>query len=598
MARSTQRYEAPQTFTESPDPAIEPQEPTVKSSMPASPTRSDGSSESEGRPVREKLKETRIDAQNSSDLPSSSDLPMSDAPNGTYHASTQAGDQSTSGSESDRGRLRRKRSFEDFTVDHGAEKQPEKHERHARKKSRDVTSPPAETPEVVERSANELVAPINENEGDETMISIDRPAVDHDSTSNRPVTPEGRKPDMDEAAIVSPKNKRTRDALDRDVGSGLAADSLKESESSVKAEEERNPKRQRDKSEPQPLAEVKEDTPNIPATGSCSKVSAPSPSPFAALSPTKPASSGSRKTVDDAPQTSDENFKKSGFGNFAGASSSPFGALGGSGSNSPFAPAGAKLTSFASPSSSSGVSEGGFGALANSSSKSVFGGSLATPATGNKSVFGGTLGNGTGIGFSSQSAFANLRGSKTLASFATPGVKGITGLKAKHERVFGASPQDEEEDDEDGENDEDSASDKEASEQDPRFHQQEVETGEEGENTAWSGRAKLYSMVVQGTSKQWQERGVGPFKLNVSKDAPKKARFVLRADGTHRLLLNAAVTKTLKFGTPEGLKPADGKVYFNIPTVDGGIEMHTLKMKNEKAVELYDAVKHVQQHEL
>jgi Ran-binding protein 3 len=105
-----------------------------------------------------------------------------------------------------------------------------------------------------------------------------------------------------------------------------------------------------------------------------------------------------------------------------------------------------------------------------------------------------------------------------------------------------------------------------------------VETGEEGESAAWVGRAKLYTMRGEGDVKGWKESGVGAFKFNVTDDEPKRARFVLRADGTHRLILNAAVSKTMVFGDPQGGKPGDGKLCFNTPTVDGKVEMHLLKV--------------------
>jgi Ran-binding protein 3 len=67
----------------------------------------------------------------------------------------------------------------------------------------------------------------------------------------------------------------------------------------------------------------------------------------------------------------------------------------------------------------------------------------------------------------------------------------------------------------------------------------------------------------------------------VTLEEPKKARFVLRADGTHRLLLNAAVTKKMIFGgDSQGDKPRDGRLLFNSPTADGELEMHLLKVCN------------------
>ncbi len=51
-----------------------------------------------------------------------------------------------------------------------------------------------------------------------------------------------------------------------------------------------------------------------------------------------------------------------------------------------------------------------------------------------------------------------------------------------------------------------------------------------------SVRSKLYAMVDGG----WVERGAGLFKLNgVPNSGSHAARLVMRADATHRLLLNA-----------------------------------------------------------
>lgn len=105
------------------------------------------------------------------------------------------------------------------------------------------------------------------------------------------------------------------------------------------------------------------------------------------------------------------------------------------------------------------------------------------------------------------------------------------------------------------------------------------ETGEEGEMTLWQGRAKLYTMAGEASNRAWKERGTGNFKFNITMDEPKKARFVLRADGTHRLLLNASVTKNMVFGgNAQGDKPKDTRLLFNSPTADGELEMHLLKV--------------------
>lgn len=106
------------------------------------------------------------------------------------------------------------------------------------------------------------------------------------------------------------------------------------------------------------------------------------------------------------------------------------------------------------------------------------------------------------------------------------------------------------------------------------------ETGEEGETSTWIGRAKLYKMDREGDDKGWKERGIGNIKLNVTLDEPRKARFVLRADGTHRLILNAAITKQTVFGADsKGAEPKDGRLLFNAPNAEGELEMHLLKVR-------------------
>jgi len=101
-----------------------------------------------------------------------------------------------------------------------------------------------------------------------------------------------------------------------------------------------------------------------------------------------------------------------------------------------------------------------------------------------------------------------------------------------------------------------------------------VETGEEGEDTLLSGRGKLYSFH----DKSWQERGAGTLKLNITKESPKKARLILRADGTHRLLLNAPITKNLIFGDKDGKEVSDGKIMLTAPNTSGNLETFLLRV--------------------
>ncbi|CAO2652898.1 Nn.00g023090.m01.CDS01 [Neocucurbitaria sp. VM-36] len=530
-----------------------------------SPARSDKSSDSEGRPVREKLKETRIDAQATSDPIPSSDQPTNDISNGT----AKMADQSASGSDSERGRLRRKRSREDFEDEAEADKHPEKKvevgERHARKKSRDITKDDLPT-----KPAPSTISRIEENDAE--MTSPDK------KTSTSAVS------DKASGADTSPKNKRTRDQAED--GTETAVESLTNASANgkpvEKAEDERNTKRLRDKDDVQPAVEAAVPASKIPPGSGFANTS--TASPFAAMSP-KPQASKSSEKPDALPQTSDDKFKSSGFGSFASSAASPFGGLASSkaSSSSPFAAAsGSKSSSFAGSASPSAAPATGFGALGGTS-KSAFGGS----------TFGGSLGGG----------FGSLGGAKSgLSSFATPGTLEIKGLKAKSDKPFGASANDEASDEEDGdvEDTEKDAKDEEQRSSQPFLSQQQPhETGEEGEMTAWAGRAKLYTMAGETGNRGWKERGVGTFKFNVTVEEPKKARFVLRADGTHRLLLNAAVNQQLVFGgDSQGAKPKDGRLLFNSPTSDGEIEMHLLKLKSERAVELWEEVTKVQETEL
>jgi Ran-binding protein 3 len=535
---------------------------------------------------------------------------MKDVPNGADSAAT--GDQSTSGSESGRGRLRRKRSREDFEDE--VEKPSEKKvERHLRKKSRDVTSPRDPDVELIAYPVKNSFEQIDEHDGDEEMTSSTKTNQPQTSKADEPTTPEADMPDRVAPSVLSPASKRTHDQAKTEEGGGLDATNRSTDDvmNANKPVGERSPKRQRDKSDfgAQLTAEssstkVCDPIPDLLHSYSTTKQIPPgsgfantaAASPFAALSPTKPPAPSS-KSLEEPSRTSDDKFKASGFGTFANSPASPFGGLGSSNAKSPFGAAtgGSKLTSFASSTATSTANPAsGFGSLGGSSVKSGFGGSTTT--LGVASGFGGSLASG---------GFGGLNAPKSgISSFATPGTSTITGLSQKPARPFGAagdekSDDDEEDEDEDGDENEGSGEPGEARQGPERrstvLQPQRklslsrsfaaansvtaVETGEEGEEPHWVGRAKLYAMSGEGNKKGWQERGVGPFKLNITKDSPKKARFVLRADGTHRLLLNAAVTKYLKIGDSEGNSPNDGRLLFNTPTPDGGIEMHLLKVR-------------------
>ncbi|KAJ4360391.1 uncharacterized protein N0V89_000953 [Didymosphaeria variabile] len=525
-----------------------------KSDHLTSPARSDRSSDSEGRPVREKLKETRIDAQGTVDEAPSSDQFMNDAA-----VNGHLGEASTSGSDNERGRLRRKRSREDFEdIAEDAKPLGKKHERHARKKSRDVTSPIGSDSEVLKK-ANGSIAPIAENDGDVNLPSTA-------ATAGKEATPEAVASDKEGATVTSPKNKRK---LEQTVPGADTTSEPSEASSSTPKPEERDTKRARDSAKSNPVSKVVEIKSTIPPGSGFSNTSAASP--FAAITPKSPAKP-SEAHAENLPQTSESAFKSSGFGAFASSNASPFAAAGKPVTSSPFGAAtGNKLSSFASKPAASTTTSTGFASLGGGTS------SFASASNLGKSTFGGSLGG---------SAFGSVIGGKPgLSTFGGGG--SITGLKEKAAPEFGAAEvkaaSDEEGDDDTGD---DQDGDEGGNEAERRSSQPlystagPPETGEENEDAAWTGRAKLYTFVNHEGRKSWQERGVGPLKLNVTREEPYKARFVLRADGTHRLLLNVAVTSQLRFGDASGNEPKDGRLLFTAPTATGEIESHMLRVMN------------------
>lgn len=559
MARSSEPIETLQRPLGSVDAAPAAGTLVQPSDTPTSPARSDKSSDSEGKPVRKQLEDTTLEPHVSAPKPGS-DLTMGDATNGA----DPAGEQSGSGSESGRGRLRRKRSREDFE-DEEKPQGKKVQESHTRKKSRDLTI-------------------ADDQEGDLSMVSVDNAEDTTVNPASRDPTPEDGKTEKKGDKIISPKNKRTIDQTrsGEDITSAGENNVTEVEKTASVVGEERDTKRQKDADSF--TSAKKASTTQIPPGSGFANSSAASP--FAVLTPKSQDGSDKEKEKekDGLPQTSDDKFKASGFGSFAASSASPFGAVSKT-SASPFgaAPSTTKLSSFAAP--SSGAKPSGFGTLGANTSKSTFGSSTSVTTNGG-SVFGGSLG---------ASAFGGLGGNKPGSlGFGTPGAQAITGLKQKSDRPFGQQADEESENEEDdGEGgDDDSATEQDTEKPQTKFSSQAepVETGEEGEHAEWVGRAKLYTMAGEGKERGWRESGMGTFKLNITDDEPTRARFILRADATHRLLLNAAVTRNLKFGDADGKAPTDGRLLFNTPTSDGKLEMHLVRMKSEKATQLWEVV--------
>jgi Ran-binding protein 3 len=204
---------------------------------PTSPARSDKSSDSEGKPVRDKLKETRIDAQGASESAPGADHHMEEAVNG----SEKVGENSTSGSDSDGNRLGRKRSREAFEDEPEADKHPEKkHEKnerhHVRKRSRDVKDIESGMPLKPPKASVER---IEENDGDEHMTTPSKDAAKAVAATASTMTDH------------SPKNKRTRDQAEKDTAAAAesATEPTANGKPASKAEDEREAKRPRDEDE-------------------------------------------------------------------------------------------------------------------------------------------------------------------------------------------------------------------------------------------------------------------------------------------------------------------------------------------------------------
>ncbi|KAI4750339.1 hypothetical protein E4T44_14939, partial [Aureobasidium sp. EXF-8845] len=241
-------------------------------------------------------------------------------------------------------------------------------------------------------------------------------------------------------------------------------------------------------------------TAKIPAGSGFANTSASSP--FASLATAKSSS--------EQPQPATSAFASSAFGALAGSSTSAFGALGQS----------KTLSSFASPGSTPAPEDGvkpapsAFGGLSSAASPFASAGSsgFGSGASGfGSSASGfGKLNNGFGGGF------GGLSGGSKLTSFASSGTPGVIGSSTKVGiTAFGAPADDEEEQSgEDGEDDAGVKSPKlivDEDKKDERFFEQDIETGEEGETTEYTCRAKLYNFVDK---KEWKERGVGVLRLN------------------------------------------------------------------------------------
>ncbi|GAA5857027.1 hypothetical protein JCM8547_007923 [Rhodosporidiobolus lusitaniae] len=112
----------------------------------------------------------------------------------------------------------------------------------------------------------------------------------------------------------------------------------------------------------------------------------------------------------------------------------------------------------------------------------------------------------------------------------------------------------------------------------PVYTEQERFTGEEGEEVVHQVRCKMFVMEAG----QWKERGTGPIRVNESRKeggegGKGSGRLVMRADATHRLLLNAPLfrefsievsnDKYVRFTVIEGSEPVSYMLRLGNPNV-------------------------------
>ncbi|KAG5301677.1 nuclear protein export protein Yrb2 [Histoplasma ohiense] len=566
-----------------PGPRLTPQQgPTHLKKVNGAHTENDAAELSEDgageRPVRQKLKETSI-----------AGVPRPNSPEDHAMASQGtpvAGADSVSDTSSveGRGRLRRKRSLgdmnEDEEHDEAAGGKNTDETGHRRKRSRDSKTDD-ESSDNPGRSKSGIRTPTEELKSTES------------DTANR---------------ILSPKKKRSRDQFDKDhlkpdsmdekAEEGTANAKFREPFDKSKAmsanrtvEGEPEKKRHRDDSQDR-SSQVDSDLVSKKASSLNPFSNTLNVSAFASMaSKHSQLTSKDKMEKKEQPMTSASAFASSKLSSFASSEKSPFSSLGAANSSAlKSAPPAESTRGKEHPStSSSAFAASPFAAAAASSPF----GALSS----GKSGFGRS-------GFATGFAAVAPKLGGGLAAFSTPtGSSSVLGNSSKLKTLGAAGSAHEDGNKvEKGKGEDDDKSTFEGLEEergDERFHEQQTETGEEGENTIFSCRGKLYHF----DGKEWKERGVGVFRVNIrepvnddnntdgSEEEPqpgdnktdeehekeenhkanedegvepkkKTARVIMRADGVWRVILNIPVFKGMKAGDPSGGPPKGKQVHF------------------------------------
>lgn len=534
-----------------------------------------GSSDGEGgeRTAREKLKKTSIaglaqQSQPKASLVAASPLSETTTSEPSAKPTTENGL---------RGRPSKKRSFEDLqnedstaSAENGDLPLPKKG-LHKRMRSRDV--PLGDDIQGFDK-LDDLASPVQEESDVEAEHSPGGPGILVTAPSKAPsTTPHS-------AHVVEPVEATDAPSTSEDVPASTVTDASGPEPSTT---------------EPNPSS--------IPASSGFANTS--TASPFGVLRSAKsPETTDSASSPNKATTTS--AFASSGLSAFASSEKSPFGTAakssGGFGGGNGSAFGGGSSTGFGNSISGLGDTRG----------TSPF---ATKPGSGFGSG-GGFGGGGLGSGFGGA---GKPFGSGT-SSFAAPA--GSTGTFGTAKPFTSSAEKD---DDDHGSEQGDDGEEKHRIEEDllpdPRFKEQDrksfsllrfpscmnanidlVETGEEGERTVFTCRAKLYHF-----DKEWKERGVGAFKINMrwarksvgkeDEDADqslsdedveagesgefanmeRRARLLMRTDGVHRVVLNTPVFKKMKVGDGEGQEPS-GKTMLLTGMEDGKPALFQIKV--------------------
>ncbi|KAL4807111.1 hypothetical protein BDV18DRAFT_112802 [Aspergillus unguis] len=362
------------------------------------------------------------------------------------------------------------------------------------------------------------------------------------------------------------KKKRSRDQLDKDESKPESKekadvkDTTDTGASTGKAAAEGEPEKKRHRDDSQ------------------ERDPAPLPSAFAntsSMSPFGATGSSTKQPAADAKPaatTSSSAFASSSLAAFAGSEQSPFGSLGAS------TPSVFKSSAESTPAETEKPAATGFAAAAKPS------GFAALSSGSGFSGFGGGFG----------AAAASSGGG--LTSFAAPGGSALLGSTSA--KPFGAEADSDDEEEKKEDEAESGPAEFEADKTDERFFERQIETGEEEEKTYFACKAKLFYFA----DKEWRERGIGNFKVNVKitdgVEDKKSARMIMRADGVLRVMLNTPLFVGMKVGDAKGQEPRSTK-QIHLASLEAGRSVPLLLRtgSEEQAKELYHTLQELLKHQ-